>query len=80
MRLGQGGALNMGLEKRETDSLSECGLCKAFSDAQKHVGKKKRVLVYTPFYDTEMKLGLCTPCVEHAREADKGMQDSMDIG
>jgi hypothetical protein len=69
----------MGIEKRETDSLSECGLCKAFNGAQKNVGKKKLVLVYTPFYDTDMKLGLCAPCAEHAREADKGMQDSVNL-
>ena len=68
----------MGGEKRETDCLSECGLCKAFSDGQKDVGKKKLVLIYTPFYDTDMKLGLCAPCAEHAQEADMGMQDSMN--
>lgn len=70
----------MGIEKRKTNPLSECGLCKAFSDAQKGAEKKKQMLVDTPFYDTDMEMGLCTPCAEHAQEADKGMRDSMNVG
>ncbi|MBV9998085.1 MAG: hypothetical protein JO015_03125 [Verrucomicrobia bacterium] len=77
---GRGELLTMGIEKRKKDCLAECGLCKAFSDSQKGVEKPKLALVDTPFYDTDMEIGLCTPCAEHAQEADKGMRDSMNPG